>query len=177
MSADTITVSGLSKWFGQKVAVSELSCSFSPGVTGILGPNGAGKTTLLRCLVGLLEPSDGTIDLPGAFVTCCGLAQFVALLLQLVDAFTQTIFDLITLTDVQTGTLTPELEHLPRPDTQHYEEKQPHPGASAATRLNDTRRYDLRRFQLTHGNYGSRATCSRPQSSSRLNIRFIFWMA
>ena len=45
---DTIVVENLSKWFGLKVAVSELSIGFRPGVTGLLGPNGAGKTTLLR---------------------------------------------------------------------------------------------------------------------------------
>ena len=39
---------------GPKVALSELSCSFGPGVTGLLGPNGAGKTTLMRAITGLL---------------------------------------------------------------------------------------------------------------------------
>ena len=61
----TVEVTDVSKWFGQKVAVSELSCSFGPGVTGLLGPNGAGKTTFLRMLVGLLTPSEGTIRLLG----------------------------------------------------------------------------------------------------------------
>jgi len=61
----TVEVTEISKWFGQKVAVSELSCSFGPGVTGLLGPNGAGKTTFLRMLVGLLTPSEGTISLLG----------------------------------------------------------------------------------------------------------------
>ena len=57
----TVEVRAVSKWFGQKVAVSDLTCSFGPGVTGVLGPNGAGKTTLLRMLVGLLSPSDGEV--------------------------------------------------------------------------------------------------------------------
>jgi ABC-2 type transport system ATP-binding protein len=61
----TVEVTDVSKWFGQKVAVSELSCSFGPGVTGLLGPNGAGKTTFLRMLVGLLTPSEGRISLLG----------------------------------------------------------------------------------------------------------------
>ncbi len=61
----TIEVTSLSKWFGQKVAVSDISCSFGPGVTGLLGPNGAGKTTLLRVLTGLLRPSEGAITLFG----------------------------------------------------------------------------------------------------------------
>lgn len=62
----TIEVTDVSKWFGQKVAVSDLSCSFGPGLTGLLGPNGAGKTTLLRMVCGLLRPSDGAITVLGA---------------------------------------------------------------------------------------------------------------
>lgn len=54
-----IEARNLSKWFDQKVAVSEFTCSFGPGVTGLLGPNGAGKTTLIRTLTGLLKPSAG----------------------------------------------------------------------------------------------------------------------
>ncbi len=45
-AAPTVTLQGVSRWFGQKVAVSEISAEFGPGVTGLLGPNGAGKTTL-----------------------------------------------------------------------------------------------------------------------------------
>lgn len=63
--APTVEVRAVSKWFGQKVAVSDLTCAFGAGVTGLLGPNGAGKTTLLRMLVGLLSPSDGTISVLG----------------------------------------------------------------------------------------------------------------
>jgi ABC-2 type transport system ATP-binding protein len=61
----TIEVHEVSKWFGQKVAVSDLTCAFGPGVTGLLGPNGAGKTTLLRLIVGLLSPSDGAVTVLG----------------------------------------------------------------------------------------------------------------
>jgi ABC-2 type transport system ATP-binding protein len=60
-SEPTVVIDGVSKWFGQKVAVSDLSCSFGPGLTGLLGPNGAGKTTLLRIIAGLLQPSDGSV--------------------------------------------------------------------------------------------------------------------
>ena len=65
VSDPTITVERMSKWFGQKVAVSDLSCSFGTGLTGLLGPNGAGKTTLLRVIAGLLQPSDGSVTLLG----------------------------------------------------------------------------------------------------------------
>ena len=61
----TIEVANVSKWFGQKVAVSGLSCSFGPGVTGLLGPNGAGKTTLFRMITGLTSVSNGTIRVLG----------------------------------------------------------------------------------------------------------------
>jgi ABC-2 type transport system ATP-binding protein len=62
----TVIVTSASKWFGQKVAVSDVSCSFGPGVTGLLGPNGAGKTTLLRMLTGLIGPSEGTVSVLGS---------------------------------------------------------------------------------------------------------------
>lgn len=61
----TVSVAGVSKWFGQKVAVSNVTCSFGPGVTGLLGPNGAGKTTLLRMLTGLALPSEGMVTVLG----------------------------------------------------------------------------------------------------------------
>ena len=57
----TVDIADVSVWFGQKVALSELSCSFGPGVTGLLGPNGAGKTTLMRAIVGLVGVNQGTV--------------------------------------------------------------------------------------------------------------------
>ncbi len=61
----TVVVENVSKWFGQKVAVSEVTAQFGPGVTGLLGPNGAGKTTLLRMITGLVRPSEGRISIEG----------------------------------------------------------------------------------------------------------------
>ena len=52
-------------WFGPKVALSELSCSFGPGVTGLLGPNGAGKTTLMRAITGLVGVNQGAVRVEG----------------------------------------------------------------------------------------------------------------
>ena len=63
----TVEISGVSKWFGTKVAVSRVSCSFGPGVTGLLGPNGAGKTTMLRILTGLIRPSEGEVSVLGVW--------------------------------------------------------------------------------------------------------------
>lgn len=62
---NTVEVKGLSKWFGPKVAVSEVTIGFGPGVTGLLGPNGAGKTTLMRVIAGLQVPSQGTVSVLG----------------------------------------------------------------------------------------------------------------
>ena len=53
-------------WFRQKVALSELSCSFGPGVTGLLGPNGAGKTTLMRAITGLIDVNQGSVRIEGS---------------------------------------------------------------------------------------------------------------
>ncbi|MET0914251.1 MAG: ABC transporter ATP-binding protein [Acidimicrobiales bacterium] len=61
----TVEVAGVSVWFGPKVAVTELSCSFGPGVTGLLGPNGAGKTTVMRAICGLLPTDRGAIRVLG----------------------------------------------------------------------------------------------------------------
>lgn len=63
--SETIVVSDLSKWFGPKVAVSEVTIGFSPGVTALLGPNGAGKTTLMRVMAGLQKPSQGSVSILG----------------------------------------------------------------------------------------------------------------
>jgi ABC-2 type transport system ATP-binding protein len=62
----TVTVGTVSVWFRQKVALSELSCSFGPGVTGLLGPNGAGKTTLMRAITGLIDVNQGTVAVEGS---------------------------------------------------------------------------------------------------------------
>ncbi len=62
---DTIVVDAVSKWFGLKVAVSDVTIGFRPGVTGLLGPNGAGKTTLMRVISGLQIPSQGSVSVLG----------------------------------------------------------------------------------------------------------------
>jgi ABC-2 type transport system ATP-binding protein len=60
-----IEVVGVSRWFGDVVAVSDVSFEVGPGVTALLGPNGAGKSTLLRLLCGLTTPSQGTVRVLG----------------------------------------------------------------------------------------------------------------
>jgi ABC-2 type transport system ATP-binding protein len=61
----TVEVDQASVWYGQKVALSELSCSFGPGVTGLLGPNGAGKSTLMRAVTGLIGVNSGRVRVDG----------------------------------------------------------------------------------------------------------------
>jgi len=62
----TLDVRGVSRWYGNVVAVNDVSMTLGPGVTGLLGPNGAGKTTLLHMMAGFLAPSRGTLTLDGA---------------------------------------------------------------------------------------------------------------
>ncbi|HST40690.1 MAG TPA: ATP-binding cassette domain-containing protein [Conexibacter sp.] len=64
--AQAIDVQGLSKRFGDKLAVDDLSFSVEFGrIVGFLGPNGAGKTTTLRALLGLIAPTGGTATIVG----------------------------------------------------------------------------------------------------------------
>ena len=60
MSDYPIEARGLSKRYGDQVALDAVSLRLAPGtVTGLLGKNGAGKTTLMKCIVGLLQPTLG----------------------------------------------------------------------------------------------------------------------
>lgn len=61
----TIALAGVSRWYGNVVAVNEISFEVSPGITGLLGPNGAGKSTLLHMLSGFLRPSAGEVTVLG----------------------------------------------------------------------------------------------------------------
>jgi ABC-2 type transport system ATP-binding protein len=54
-----------SRWYGNVVAVNDVSCSLGPGITGVLGPNGAGKTTILHMMAGLLAASAGEVLIDG----------------------------------------------------------------------------------------------------------------
>ncbi|GIG68561.1 ATP-binding cassette domain-containing protein [Phytomonospora endophytica] len=61
-----ISLNGLTKRYGDKIVVSDLSLSIKTGaVTGFLGPNGAGKSTTMRMIVGLDRPSAGSVTIGG----------------------------------------------------------------------------------------------------------------
>ncbi len=64
--AGTIAVEHVSRWYGNVVAINDVTFSLGPGVTGLLGPNGAGKSTLLHMLAGFLAPSAGSVTIDGA---------------------------------------------------------------------------------------------------------------
>ena len=55
----------VSHWYGDVVAVNDVTCSIDVGITGLLGPNGAGKSTMLQMAAGLLAPSSGTVRVYG----------------------------------------------------------------------------------------------------------------
>ena len=61
-----IEARGLTKNYGDKIAVNDLTFTVEPGrVTGFLGPNGAGKSTTMRMIMGLAAPTSGTVTVNG----------------------------------------------------------------------------------------------------------------
>ncbi|HUL14048.1 MAG TPA: ABC transporter ATP-binding protein, partial [Methylococcaceae bacterium] len=61
-----LSVKGLRKVFGEMVAVDGVSFQVGRGeIVGLLGPNGAGKTTIINMVLGVLEPTVGTINIEG----------------------------------------------------------------------------------------------------------------
>ncbi|MFZ5846295.1 MAG: ABC transporter ATP-binding protein [Actinomycetota bacterium] len=60
-----LELAGVSRWFGNVVAVNDVSMQIGPGVTGLLGPNGAGKSTVINMMAGFLGPSAGSVTLDG----------------------------------------------------------------------------------------------------------------
>ncbi len=57
--------SGVSRWFGEVIALNEINIEIPSGITGLLGPNGAGKSTFLNLITGRIKPSRGQISIMG----------------------------------------------------------------------------------------------------------------
>lgn len=61
-----VKVQGLTKGYGHRPVLKNLSASIEPGkITGLLGPNGQGKSTFIKLITGLLKPDGGTIEILG----------------------------------------------------------------------------------------------------------------
>lgn len=67
-----LSVDRLTKHYGSKIAVDQVSATLKPGVYGLLGANGAGKTTLMRMMCAILESTSGEVFLDGKEVTAMG---------------------------------------------------------------------------------------------------------
>ena len=67
-STDAVVVelANTSRWYGNVVAVNDISFRLKGGVTGLLGPNGAGKSTILHMVAGFLAPSSGSVTVGGS---------------------------------------------------------------------------------------------------------------
>ena len=60
-----IELKGVAKWYGDVVALSEVTAEIGSGLTALLGPNGAGKSSLIRIICGLTSPSRGSVRVLG----------------------------------------------------------------------------------------------------------------
>jgi len=65
MTTTTIELRNVTRWYGNVVAVNDITMTIGPGVTGLLGPNGAGKSTVLHLIAGFLAPSRGELTIGG----------------------------------------------------------------------------------------------------------------
>jgi ABC-2 type transport system ATP-binding protein len=65
MSAGTISIDNVSKFYGEVLGVNRVTVDIEPGLTGLVGPNGSGKSTLMHLICGLLRPTRGSISVRG----------------------------------------------------------------------------------------------------------------
>jgi ABC-2 type transport system ATP-binding protein len=72
--AGFIDLDNVSRWYGSRRALHDVSLHLQPGRVGLLGPNGAGKSTLLKILLGILPPSEGAGRIMGRELRSGGTA-------------------------------------------------------------------------------------------------------
>lgn len=67
-----LQIQNVTKHFGDKTAVNDVSLTLTPGVWGLLGANGAGKTTLMRIVAGIMKPTSGDVTYDGIPIDLLG---------------------------------------------------------------------------------------------------------
>ena len=77
-----LKIENLTKQYGNKMALQNVSCTLKPGVVGLLGANGAGKSTLMRMICGVMKPTSGTVRLGKYNVTDTGYRNLLGYLPQ-----------------------------------------------------------------------------------------------
>jgi len=77
-----LKIENLTKQYGNKMALQNVSCTLKPGVVGLLGANGAGKSTLMRMICGVMKPTSGTVRLENYNVTDTGYRNLLGYLPQ-----------------------------------------------------------------------------------------------
>ena len=77
-----LKIENLTKQYGNKMAIQNVSCTLKPGVVGLLGANGAGKSTLMRMICGVMKPTSGTVRLGKYDVTDMGYRNLLGYLSQ-----------------------------------------------------------------------------------------------
>ena len=74
-----LQLKNLSKQYGSKTAVNDVTVNLKPGLYGLLGANGAGKSTLMRMICGVLKPTSGDIFLNGEKIHDLGEQYYAGL--------------------------------------------------------------------------------------------------
>ena len=77
-----LKIENLTKQYGNKMAIQNVSCILKPGVVGLLGANGAGKSTLMRMICGVMKPTSGKVRLGKYDVTDMGYRNLLGYLSQ-----------------------------------------------------------------------------------------------
>ncbi len=62
IAREIISISRVSKWYGQVIGLNDVTLNLQPGITGLLGPNGAGKSTMFKIITGQIKPGLGRVS-------------------------------------------------------------------------------------------------------------------